>query len=142
MYIYGGMNHEDQLLGDLSAFKFNGQFISRCCVLGRNEPSVEKMDTMLINLFFFTIERRWLTYPDTLESAPPRTEHAMCNVGDKVYILGGQLELNADDDAGSVYILDTSELVVHRYFYLFFPLTTRHLTPSFIASHFSSQDPV
>jgi hypothetical protein len=24
MYIYGGMNHEDQLLGDLSAFKFNG----------------------------------------------------------------------------------------------------------------------
>jgi len=24
MYIYGGMNHEDQLLGDLCAFKFTG----------------------------------------------------------------------------------------------------------------------
>lgn len=36
----------------------------------------------------------------------------MCNVGDKIYILGGQLELNADDDAGSVYILDTSELLL------------------------------
>lgn len=25
MYIFGGLNHEDQLLGDLSAFKFNGK---------------------------------------------------------------------------------------------------------------------
>lgn len=24
MYIFGGMNHEDQLLGELCAFKFNG----------------------------------------------------------------------------------------------------------------------
>jgi N-acetylneuraminic acid mutarotase len=25
MYIFGGMNHEDQFLGDLCAFKFNGE---------------------------------------------------------------------------------------------------------------------
>ncbi|KAF9315458.1 Negative regulator of mitotic exit [Podila horticola] len=68
-------------------------------------------DQLLGDLSAFKFnERRWLTYPDTLESAPPRTEHAMCNVGDKVYILGGQLELNADDDAGSVYILDTTKI--------------------------------
>ncbi|KAF9388487.1 Negative regulator of mitotic exit [Podila verticillata] len=68
-------------------------------------------DQLLGDLSAFKFnERRWLTYPDTLESAPPRTEHAMCNVGDKIYILGGQLELNADDDAGSIYILDTTKI--------------------------------
>lgn len=25
MYIFGGTNHEDQILGDLAAFKFNGK---------------------------------------------------------------------------------------------------------------------
>ncbi|KAF9107841.1 Negative regulator of mitotic exit [Mortierella sp. AM989] len=87
MYIYGGMNHEDQFLGDLSAFKFNGEFKNN---------------------------RRWLTFPDTPESPSPRTEHAMCAVGDKVYILGGQLELNAEDDAGAVYILDTTKIRYHE----------------------------
>jgi hypothetical protein len=43
-----------------------------------------------------------------MDSAPPRTEHAMCSVGDRIYILGGQLELNAEED-GSIYILDTSK---------------------------------
>lgn len=45
----------------------------------------------------------------------------MCNVGDKIYILGGQLELNADDDAGSVYILDTSELLFTNLGIFFIP---------------------
>jgi hypothetical protein len=54
------------------------------------------------------IDRRWLTFPETADSAPPRTEHAMCSVGDRIFILGGQLELNAEDD-GSIYILDTSK---------------------------------
>ncbi|KAF9365637.1 Negative regulator of mitotic exit [Mortierella sp. NVP85] len=79
MYIYGGMNFEDQLLGDLCAFKFT--------------------------------ERRWVSFPNTLESAPPRTEHAMCNVGDKLYILGGQLDLNtANEDTGIIFVLDTAKI--------------------------------
>lgn len=32
----------------------------------------------------------------------------MCRVGEKIYILGGQLELNVDEDSASIYILDTS----------------------------------
>lgn len=32
----------------------------------------------------------------------------MCTVGEKIYILGGQLELDADDDTGHICILDTS----------------------------------
>jgi hypothetical protein len=34
MYIYGGMNHEDQLLGDLSAFKFNGTWAQKSKWIG------------------------------------------------------------------------------------------------------------
>ncbi|ORZ07726.1 hypothetical protein BCR41DRAFT_310675, partial [Lobosporangium transversale] len=75
MYIYGGMSFEEQLLGDLCAFKFT--------------------------------ERRWLAFPTTAEAASPRAEHAMCSVGDKLYILGGQLDLNANEDLGIVYVLDT-----------------------------------
>ncbi|KAG0244990.1 Negative regulator of mitotic exit [Mortierella sp. GBA43] len=45
------------------------------------------------------------------ESASPRTEHAMCNVGDKIYILGGQLDLNAtNEDTGVVFVLDTTKI--------------------------------
>ncbi|KAF9961433.1 Negative regulator of mitotic exit [Mortierella alpina] len=78
MHIYGGMNHEDQLLGDLCAFKFN--------------------------------ERKWITSSNTLEAPSRRTEHAMCNVGDKIYILGGQLDLNATEDPGLVHVLDTTKI--------------------------------
>ncbi|KAF9428830.1 Negative regulator of mitotic exit [Podila epigama] len=68
-------------------------------------------DQLLGDLSAFKFnERRWLTYPDTLDSAPPRTEHAMCSVGDKIYILGGQLELNAEEDSSIIYILDTSKI--------------------------------
>ncbi|KAG0340641.1 Negative regulator of mitotic exit [Podila humilis] len=68
-------------------------------------------DQLLGDLSAFKFnERRWLTYPDTLESASPRTEHAMCSVADKIYILGGQLELNAEDETGSIYILDTTKV--------------------------------
>ncbi|KAH7054904.1 hypothetical protein BKA57DRAFT_389578, partial [Linnemannia elongata] len=74
MYIYGGMNHEDQLLGDLCAFKFT--------------------------------ERRWVTIGVT-EAASARTEHAMCNVGDRIYIFGGQLDLNANEDSGLIHVLET-----------------------------------
>ncbi|KAF9354704.1 Negative regulator of mitotic exit [Mortierella sp. AD094] len=59
-------------------------------------------------------DRRWLTFPDTPESPSPRTEHAMCAVGDKIYILGGQLDLNAEDDSGSIYILDTTKIRYHE----------------------------
>jgi hypothetical protein len=58
------------------------------------------------------LERRWLTFPETTESPSPRTEHAMCTVADKIYILGGQLELDADDEAGTVFILDTSMYII------------------------------
>lgn len=34
----------------------------------------------------------------------------MCSVGDRIYILGGQLELNVEED-GSIYILDTSKSI-------------------------------
>jgi len=34
----------------------------------------------------------------------------MCNVGDKIYIFGGQLDLNAKEDSGTVFILDTGML--------------------------------
>ena len=32
----------------------------------------------------------------------------MCTVAEKIFILGGQLELDASDEAGTVFILDTS----------------------------------
>ncbi|KAF8975104.1 Negative regulator of mitotic exit [Entomortierella lignicola] len=79
MYVYGGMNFEDQLLGDLCAFKFT--------------------------------EHRWKTFAITAESPSPRTEHAMCCVGNKIYILGGQLDLNANDNPSSVYVLDTNKII-------------------------------
>ncbi|KAF9998100.1 Negative regulator of mitotic exit [Entomortierella chlamydospora] len=78
MYIYGGMNFEDQLLGDLCAFKFP--------------------------------ERRWKTFINTPESASPRTEHSMCSVGNKIYILGGQLDLNANETPETVFVLDTTKI--------------------------------
>ncbi|KAG0231740.1 Negative regulator of mitotic exit [Mortierella sp. GBA43] len=59
-------------------------------------------------------ERRWLTFPETTESPSPRTEHTMCTVADKIYILGGQLELDADDEAGTVFILDTTKIRYHE----------------------------
>ncbi|KAG0207190.1 Negative regulator of mitotic exit [Mortierella sp. GBA30] len=68
-------------------------------------------DQLLGDLSAFKFnERRWLTFPDTVDSASPRTEHAMCRVGDKIYILGGQLELNANEDSASIYILDTTKI--------------------------------
>ncbi|KAG0309489.1 Negative regulator of mitotic exit [Dissophora globulifera] len=76
MYIHGGMNFEDQLLGDVCAFRFN--------------------------------ERRWTAFPSMIEAALSRTEHAMCNIGDKIYILGGQLDLNTNEDMGMIYVLDTA----------------------------------
>ncbi|KAF9343975.1 Negative regulator of mitotic exit [Mortierella sp. AD094] len=78
MYIYGGMNFEDQLLGDLCAFKFT--------------------------------ERRWKTFINTPESASPRTEHSMCSVGNKIYILGGQLDLNANENPETIFVLDTTKI--------------------------------
>ena len=34
----------------------------------------------------------------------------MCCIGDKIYIIGGQLDLNANnEDAGTIYVLDTSK---------------------------------
>ncbi|KAF9169517.1 Negative regulator of mitotic exit [Mortierella sp. AD010] len=78
MYVYGGMNFEDQLLGDLCAFRFP--------------------------------ERRWKTFINTPESASPRTEHSMCNVGNKIYILGGQLDLNVNENPETVFVLDTTKI--------------------------------
>ncbi|KAF9563418.1 Negative regulator of mitotic exit [Mortierella alpina] len=66
-------------------------------------------DQLLGDLSAFKFnDRRWLTFPDTVDSASPRTEHSMCRVGEKIYILGGQLELNVDEDSASIYILDTT----------------------------------
>ncbi|KAF9182565.1 Negative regulator of mitotic exit [Haplosporangium sp. Z 767] len=59
--------------------------------------------------FMFT-ERRWITFQSPIEAASPRTEHAMCSVGNKIYILGGQLDLNATEDPGVVYVLDTTKI--------------------------------
>ncbi|KAG0210498.1 Negative regulator of mitotic exit [Mortierella sp. NVP41] len=71
-------------------------------------------DQLLGDLSAFKFnDRRWLTFPDTVDSASPRTEHAMCTVGDRIYIMGGQLELNAEDD-GSIYILDTTKIRYHE----------------------------
>ncbi|KAG9071536.1 Negative regulator of mitotic exit [Linnemannia hyalina] len=71
-------------------------------------------DQLLGDLSAFKFnDRRWLTFPDTVDSAPPRTEHAMCSVGDRIYILGGQLELNTEED-GSIYILDTTKIRYHE----------------------------
>lgn len=34
----------------------------------------------------------------------------MCNIGDKLYILGGQLDLNtANEDTGVIFVLDTGK---------------------------------
>ncbi|CAO3569044.1 unnamed protein product [Mortierella alpina] len=55
-------------------------------------------------------ERKWVTSSNTLETPSRRTEHAMCNVGDKIYILGGQLDLNATEDPGLVHVLDTTKI--------------------------------
>lgn len=31
----------------------------------------------------------------------------MCNVGDRIYIFGGQLDLNANEDSGLIHVLET-----------------------------------
>ncbi|KAG0207349.1 Negative regulator of mitotic exit [Mortierella sp. GBA30] len=68
-------------------------------------------DQLLGDLCAFKFnERRWITFPSTIEEAPRRAEHAMCNVGDKIFILGGQLDLNASEDPGLVYVLDTAKI--------------------------------
>ncbi|KAG0347154.1 Negative regulator of mitotic exit [Podila humilis] len=69
-------------------------------------------DQLLGDLCTFNFnERRWHSLPDAMEGATPRSEHAMCSVGDKIYILGGQLDLNANnDDAGTIYIVDTKRI--------------------------------
>ncbi|KAK3812816.1 MAG: hypothetical protein J3Q66DRAFT_346689 [Benniella sp.] len=72
-------------------------------------------DQLLGDLSAFKFnDRRWLTFPDTAESPSPRTEHAMCTVADKIFILGGQLELDASDEAGTVFILDTTKIRYHE----------------------------
>ncbi|KAF9288162.1 Negative regulator of mitotic exit [Mortierella alpina] len=55
-------------------------------------------------------ERKWITSSNTPETPSRRTEHAMCNVGDKLYILGGQLDLNATEDPGLIHVLDTTKI--------------------------------
>ncbi|CAO3563804.1 unnamed protein product [Mortierella alpina] len=72
-------------------------------------------DQLLGDLSAFKFnDRRWLTFPDTVDSASPRTEHSMCRVGEKIYILGGQLELNVNEDSSSIYILDTTKIRYHE----------------------------
>lgn len=56
------------------------------------------------------IERRWITIGVT-EVASARTEHAMCNVGDRIYIFGGQLDLNANEDSGLIHVLETGMFI-------------------------------
>ncbi|KAF9570375.1 Negative regulator of mitotic exit [Mortierella alpina] len=55
-------------------------------------------------------ERKWITSSNTPETPSRRTEHAMCSVGDKIYILGGQLDLNATEDPGLIHVLDTTKI--------------------------------
>lgn len=105
MYIYGGMNHEDQLLGDLCAFKFTGT-LSHSSIVSESVFCSGVNETNLAALFYNVIERRWITIGAT-EAASARTEHAMCNVGDRIYIFGGQLDLNANEDSGLIHVLET-----------------------------------
>jgi hypothetical protein len=40
----------------------------------------------------------------------------MCNIGDKLYILGGQLDLNtANEDTGIIFVLDTGKFNMYVY---------------------------
>ncbi|KAF9391883.1 Negative regulator of mitotic exit [Podila verticillata] len=72
-------------------------------------------------------ERKWLSFPNILNGATPRSEHSMCCIGDKIYILGGQLDLNANnEDAGTIYVLDTNKI--------------RYTEPSFMSSQRSDYD--
>ncbi|KAG0045353.1 Negative regulator of mitotic exit [Gryganskiella cystojenkinii] len=68
-------------------------------------------DRLLGDLWAFNFtERRWTCIPTTVDTASPRSEHAMCNVGDKIYIFGGQLDLNTKEDSATVFILDTTKI--------------------------------
>ncbi|KAF9919455.1 Negative regulator of mitotic exit [Linnemannia zychae] len=83
-----------------------------CCVINDTMyiyGGMNHEDQLLNDLFAFKFtERRWISIPVTVASA--RTEHAMCNVGDKIYILGGQLDMNSNEDSGLIHVLDTAKI--------------------------------
>ncbi|KAF9083945.1 Negative regulator of mitotic exit [Mortierella sp. AD031] len=67
-------------------------------------------DKLLGDLYAFKFtERRWISIP-VVEGASARTEHAMCSVADRIYILGGQLDLNANEESGLIHVLETAKI--------------------------------
>ncbi|KAF8936734.1 Negative regulator of mitotic exit [Haplosporangium gracile] len=67
-------------------------------------------DQLLGDLYAFKFtERRWVAIAVT-EAVSARTEHAVCNVGDRIYIFGGQLDLTANEDSGLIHVLETSKI--------------------------------
>ncbi|KAI9231611.1 MAG: hypothetical protein BYD32DRAFT_375899, partial [Podila humilis] len=76
-------------------------------IFGGNSPD----GTELNDAYAFKIhERRWYLFQNVGPAASPRSGHTMCTIKDKIFILGGESELNQTEDSAQIYCLELCKL--------------------------------
>ncbi|KAF9025835.1 Negative regulator of mitotic exit [Haplosporangium bisporale] len=76
-------------------------------IFGGNSPD----GTELNDAYAFKIhERRWYLFQNVGPAASPRSGHTMCTIKDKIFILGGESELNQTEDSAQIYCLELSKI--------------------------------
>ncbi|KAG0362603.1 Negative regulator of mitotic exit [Podila minutissima] len=76
-------------------------------VFGGNSPD----GTELNDAYAFKIhERRWYLFQNVGPAASPRSGHTMCTIKDKIFILGGESEMNKTEDSAQIYYLELSKI--------------------------------
>ncbi|KAF9317457.1 Negative regulator of mitotic exit [Podila horticola] len=76
-------------------------------IFGGNSPD----GTELNDAYAFKIhERRWYLFQNVGPAASPRSGHTMCTIKDKIFILGGESEMNKTEDSAQIYCLELSKI--------------------------------
>lgn len=107
LYIFGGNSPDGTELNDAYAFKIHGMS-STCLILYSEFLNSEKQVLTLFSCC--TIERRWYLFQNVGPAASPRSGHTMCTIKDKIFILGGESEMNKTEDSAQIYCLELCKL--------------------------------
>ncbi|KAF9388741.1 Negative regulator of mitotic exit [Podila verticillata] len=76
-------------------------------IFGGNSPD----GTELNDAYAFKIhERRWYLFQNVGPAASARSGHTMCTIKDKIFVLGGEPELNKTEDSAQIYCLELSKI--------------------------------
>ncbi|KAF9420897.1 Negative regulator of mitotic exit, partial [Podila epigama] len=55
-------------------------------------------------------ERRWYLFQNVGPAASPRTGQTMCTIKDKIFILGGESEMNQTEDSAQIYYIELTKI--------------------------------